>query len=70
MAKLDYDDKENLSVSQLPRKNKITAQDLNEIKSSVNNLYDGKQDNLIVLTQLEYNALNPVDETKFYFIVG
>jgi ribosome biogenesis SPOUT family RNA methylase Rps3 len=68
--KIEFEDKENLGISPRPRKNKITAQDLNEIKQSVNDLYDQKQDNIIVLTQSQYNALNPVDETKIYFIVG
>ena len=70
MAKIDFEDKVNLGISPKPRKNKITAEDLNDIKESVNTLYDQKQDNLIVLTQAEYNALDPVDENQFYFIVG
>lgn len=36
MALIEFEDKENLRVSELPRKNKVTAEDLNEIKSVVN----------------------------------
>ena len=41
MAKITYDNKENLNVnSQIPNKNKVSADDMNEIKTSVNELYD------------------------------
>jgi hypothetical protein len=70
MGKLEFEDKESLNFSTRPRKNKIIAEDLNDIKKSVNALYDEKQDNLIVLTQSQYNALDQVDENQFYFIVG
>jgi hypothetical protein len=70
MARIDFEDKKSLKISPLPRKNTLTSEDINEIKNSVNALYDEKQDNLIVLTQAEFEALNPVDENQFYFIVG
>jgi hypothetical protein len=68
--KLEFEEKENLGNRGFYRKNDIKADDINQIKQSVNTLYDEKQDNIIVLTQGEYNLLNPVDETKIYFIVG
>jgi hypothetical protein len=40
MAKIQFVNKEAFRISQLPEKNKVTAQNLNEIKSSVNFLYD------------------------------
>jgi hypothetical protein len=70
MAKIAFENKENINQDSIPRKNQIVIEDLNEIKESVNSLYDDKQDKLIVLTQTQYNALNIVDQSKFYFIVG
>lgn len=40
MAKILYEDKEAIRGGNLPNKNKVTAEDLNEIKESVNYLYD------------------------------
>jgi len=70
MAKITFENKENIDQDSIPRKNQIVIEDLNEVKESVNALYDTKQDKLIVLTQTQYNTLNPVDQSKFYFIVG
>jgi hypothetical protein len=44
MAKINFEDKEDVKLSSLPRKNKVIATDINEIKQSVNDLYDEKQD--------------------------
>lgn len=44
MAKINFEDKEDVKLSSLPRKNKIIATDINEIKQSVNDLYDEKED--------------------------
>jgi ribosome biogenesis SPOUT family RNA methylase Rps3 len=70
MAKITFENKENIDQDSIPRKNQIVIEDLNEVKESVNALYDTKHDKLIVLTQTQYNTLNPVDQSKFYFIVG
>ena len=70
MAKITFENKENIDQDSIPRKNQIVIEDLNEVKESVNALYDTKQYKLIVLTQTQYNTLNPVDQSKFYFIVG
>lgn len=128
MAKIEFVNKENTKAITSHIRYNITAEDMNEIKNSVNALYDAnqeatswdsitgtqldinlsgftndltitkldvglgnvdnttdlnkpistsvqtaldlKQDLLIVLTQAEYDALDPVDETKIYFIVG
>jgi len=40
MAKIDYTNKVDNQVSELPSINKVTAADMNEIKASVNELYD------------------------------
>lgn len=40
MAKITFEDKEALRDSTLPRKNSVTDEDINEIKTSVNALYD------------------------------
>lgn len=40
MAKIQYEDKVALRTDNLPRKNRVTAEDLIEIKESVNWLYD------------------------------
>lgn len=42
MAKIIYTNKVDNQISSLPDVNKITASDVNEIKESVNNLYDLK----------------------------
>ena len=42
MAKIIYTNKIDNQISSLPDINKITASDVNEIKDSVNNLYDSK----------------------------
>jgi hypothetical protein len=52
MAKINFEDKEATRSSTLPRKNKVTADDLNEIKSSVNFIYDNG-----VESKKEYIAL-------------
>lgn len=40
MGKITYEDKVTFKVSNLQPKNKVTASDMNEIKESVNALYD------------------------------
>ena len=40
MAKITFDDKEATKTSTKPRKNLITYEDINDIKNSVNALYD------------------------------
>ena len=40
MAQIEYEDKIATRDSNLPRKNSVTAEDLNEIKNSVNWLYE------------------------------
>lgn len=40
MAKITFTNKVDIKVSELPEINKITASNVNQIKSSVNNLYD------------------------------
>lgn len=43
MSKITYEDKESLNVdSTIPEKNKVTDQNMNDIKNSVNALYDGE----------------------------
>lgn len=41
MAEIDFEDKEDIRETGLPRKNTVTAADINEIKSAVNALYNG-----------------------------
>jgi hypothetical protein len=40
MAKIEFENKTSLRNSDLPEINKLTAANINEIKASVNNLYD------------------------------
>lgn len=40
MARITFEDKEATKTSSLPRKNLITDDDINDIKNSVNGLYD------------------------------
>lgn len=40
MAKIEFEDKTSLRNSDIPEVNKLTAANINEIKASVNNLYD------------------------------
>jgi hypothetical protein len=42
MAKINYTNKVDNQVSELPSINKVTAADMNEIKTSVNAIYDDK----------------------------
>lgn len=42
MAKITFESKIDNQISELPSINKVVSQDLNEIKSSVNQLYDDK----------------------------
>jgi len=44
MAKITYADKTDRRLVQLPNENKVSAGDLNEIKQSVNAIYDGNLD--------------------------
>lgn len=57
MAKITYADKIDRRLVQLPNENKVSANDLNEIKQSVNAIYDGNLDvinnNLSVLPKYE-----------------
>ena len=56
--KITYDNKETLVSNPVPDINKVTAEDMNEIKSSVNYLYD-------VLGWVEYrDTLNTVDNKQ------
>lgn len=40
MSKITWEDKVDVREVPLPAKNKVTADDMNEIKNSVNELYD------------------------------
>lgn len=57
MAKITYADKTDRRLVQLPNENKVSASDLNEIKESVNTIYDGDLDviknNLSILPKYE-----------------
>lgn len=57
MAKITYTDKIDRRLIQLPSENKVAAGDLNEIKQSVNAIYDGNLDvienNLSILPKYE-----------------
>jgi len=57
MAKITYIDKIDRRLVQIPSENKVTAGDLNEIKQSVNAIYDGNLDvienNLSILPKYE-----------------
>jgi hypothetical protein len=53
MAKINFENKEDVKLSSLPRKNKVIATDINEIKQSVNDLYDEKQDTLVSGTNIK-----------------
>lgn len=57
MAKITYTDKIDRRLIQLPNENKVSAGDLNEIKQSVNAIYDGNLDviknNLSILPKYE-----------------
>lgn len=57
MAKITYIDKTDRRLVQLPNENKVSAGDLNEIKQSVNAIYDGNLDvienNLSILPKYE-----------------
>lgn len=46
MAKITFEDKVNVTSNPLPRKNKVVAEDINEIKSAVNELYSVIEYNL------------------------
>lgn len=41
MAKITFEDKVNTKQSTKPRKNSVIAKDINDIKASINSLYDG-----------------------------
>ena len=62
MAKITYADKIDRRLVELPNENKVTAGDLNEIKQSVNAIYDGNLDvienNLSILAIFEYFIRN------------
>jgi hypothetical protein len=53
MAKINFENKEDVKLSSLPRKNKVIATDMNEIKQSVNDLYDEKQNTLVSGTNIK-----------------
>jgi hypothetical protein len=73
MAKITYTDKVDSVINPAPAVSKVVASDLNEIKASVNALYDttGVQDNIIVNQANVATTLGGViDSTKQYFIDG
>lgn len=51
--KIEYDDKTSLTTSPLPRANKCTAEDLNEIKEVVNTNADGLNENTSNIEQIQ-----------------
>lgn len=62
MSKITFDDKENIREVDLPNKNYIGASDINEIKSSVNALYD----NVVLKSyevELRKSDLNNINST-------
>ena len=59
MGKITFEDKVSVVLNPLPRKNKLTADDMNEIKTSVNELYDS----------IEYD-LDPNGEATGSFQIG
>tara|TARA_R110000822_G_scaffold300807_1_gene424335 strand:+ start:1943 stop:3283 length:1341 start_codon:yes stop_codon:yes gene_type:complete len=73
MTKITFTDKEDSIINPAPAINKVVAGDLNEIKASVNALYDttGVQDNIVVNQANVATTLGGViDSTKQYFIDG
>lgn len=59
MAKITFEDKVALREVLIPRKNAITAEDINEIKQSVNELYDNPAAGLNI-----YNSDGSLDENR------
>lgn len=53
MAKITFDDKQDLKINPAPRINKIIADDINEIKASVNDLYDAVDQNTLDILGLK-----------------
>lgn len=66
--KITYDDKVSLTTSPLPRANKCTAEDLNEIKTVVNANADlAEKVNTIVVTITDTNLNNYIEDGTYYF---
>lgn len=66
MAKITYTNKENLNTnSEIPDKNKVSANDMNEIKESVNNLYDNIF-NLIYPVGSIYMSVNSTNPSQLF----
>ena len=63
--KITYDDKISLTTSALPRANKCTDDDLNEIKQVVNDNADELDENTTNIEELETNIIDL--ENKFNF---
>lgn len=58
MAKITYADKVDRRISNVPENQKATAADMNEIKSSVNTLYDERPEYVkVVLDKADINTL-------------
>jgi hypothetical protein len=73
MARITFTDKEDSITNPAPAINKVVAADMNEIKTSVNSIYDtiGLQDNIVVNQANVATTLGGViDSTKQYFIDG
>ena len=62
--KITYDDKVSLTTSALPRTNKCTDDDLNEIKQVVNNNADEIDENTININTILQQIINLSNEMK------
>lgn len=69
MAKITYADKTDRRLVQLPNENKVSAGDLNEIKESVNAIYDGNLDvieNSLSVLPVYQSAANALENGVAY----
>lgn len=60
MAKIGFEDKVSVTTNGLPEKNKVTAGNINEIKSSVNDLYDITGEKVFIANLTQSSTFSPV----------
>ncbi|MBP6659711.1 MAG: hypothetical protein KA174_03470 [Chitinophagales bacterium] len=82
MAKITYTNKVDKRVTNVPEKNKVTAADMNEIKTSVNEIYDLLQNAVIptsfAITESDFDGdiyansllVNKTPMSDFYVIAN
>lgn len=82
MAKITYTNKVDKRITNVPEKNKVTAANMNEIKTSVNSIYDLLQNAVIpisfAITSSDFDGdtytntmlVNKVAMTDFYIMAN